>query len=500
MSLTPTDLETASIITSTTSTTETATRNVLSGPTSSPVPTSTPVPTATPLPEPVQKPFLAVPVDEHTLILYDSQGGKKVITMPDGGWFSYGWRTPLAQLISPDGEWLVYFTGNIIQNLGPVDLPIWLNLYHIPTGETRHVVQVVTEGYIERNKQADNLNRDAYSKRYPGSDVDEVRASNLNVFYGSIGAAAWAPDGLSLAFSAMIDGLSTDVYLYDLETGKIRQVESSLENVSDIEWAPDGKRIVVYNALPIRSYWEVTTVHVVTPGDKPVQNPLELYGDPWLSDPIWLTDDTVLVTRGSDTGGNNLLWKINVNNGHTNLIWDDTVLGYGVDLDNKVVLVNSGEFSTADRPGLYYVGFNGQKQKVFDGIYALSVYFRGGKSHRFLVRGINLTDGGYEMAGVVALDLEGNPTPLGWFDDDTISVSPDHNWLSMGDEDSLHLFDADDHEVKSIPAEDVSSVIWLPDSSGAFYHTYNDLYYIDLPVGEPKLIDQIHFYDSAWIP
>ncbi len=55
----------------------------------------------------------------------------------------------------------------------------------------------------------------------------------------------WSPDGRYLAFPAIWDDPSTDLYIYDIENGRTRQLTSGPEYVGQIWWSPDGHWIVM---------------------------------------------------------------------------------------------------------------------------------------------------------------------------------------------------------------------------------------------------------------
>ena len=54
----------------------------------------------------------------------------------------------------------------------------------------------------------------------------------------------WSPDGRYLAFIAAIDGPSSDVYSYDLQTGQINRLTDGPNQAANLSWSPDSKWIV----------------------------------------------------------------------------------------------------------------------------------------------------------------------------------------------------------------------------------------------------------------
>ncbi len=59
---------------------------------------------------------------------------------------------------------------------------------------------------------------------------------------------AWSPDGRQLAFIGVMDGPSSDLYLYTLETGKVTRLTDEPSQAFEPSWSPDGKYIVQFGA------------------------------------------------------------------------------------------------------------------------------------------------------------------------------------------------------------------------------------------------------------
>ena len=72
----------------------------------------------------------------------------------------------------------------------------------------------------------------------------------------------WSPDGRYLAFPAIWDGPSADLYLYDTENGQIQQLSNGLGLAGQIWWSPDGQSIVVRGSKSsdpyISSLWAIS--------------------------------------------------------------------------------------------------------------------------------------------------------------------------------------------------------------------------------------------------
>ncbi|MEJ2759528.1 MAG: hypothetical protein P8046_13690, partial [Anaerolineales bacterium] len=113
----------------------------------------------------------------------------------------------------------------------------------------------------------------------------------------------WSPDGRYLAFVALRDASSSDIFIYDTENGDLQQLTSGPEWVSAIGWSPDGTQIIFgeilsydggffspapYNS-PTKAMWSVSvgteaTQFLYTPRDWPIQH--QIYR--WLDDQRFL--------------------------------------------------------------------------------------------------------------------------------------------------------------------------------------------------------------------
>lgn len=485
------------------------TPTLIPSPTKTPSPTPSPTATVTPYPTlSTQKPYLLTWQGEQVFFEYDAEGlGRKVIELPPDGYIPF--FPQLENLVSPDGKWLAFYTGNVGRGDAQEILPVTLNLLNISSGEAIKIVDVVTEGYIEKLGQlADELKR-LYPDYYkPLDNRDWVFGSVLSAFTWSIHSMSWSSDSQMLAFAAQIDGISSDVYLFNLDTNTVEQIESSIQNVSGINWSPDGQYVVFRNSEPGYVYTG-SSLYAVQPNGRVIDNPKELYSGTWLHVGNWLSPNLLLVADGTDTAGIFNLQSLDIGTGQLNPLWTDSVSDYAIDPSNKIIALNTGEFADPEKFGVYFITYNGQQTKVLEGLYWATLFFRGGEQHRFLMQGFseNGTNPTLSLAGdIVGLDMQGRPTPIaGIFDYDKISISPDKSWLLMYDEKSLYLYDVDDNLTQTFSTNGVYSVIWRPDSQAIFFSDGKAVYFLSIPNGNPRLIDECEQYgcslrDNTWLP
>jgi len=452
--------------------------------------------------------------------IYDMHGGKKTIELPSDGHIK-GLGTKLNHLISPDGQWLVFYTGTTNYIDSKTELPLTLKLLNIKDGTIITVTNVVTDEYEKKLDQLAEILKKLYPEQYkPNDNGDWVRSGLTTALEWGIYASAWSPDGDTLAFSAQIDGLSSDVYLYDLETGLIQRAEDSLQNITKMRWSADGKKIIFEDSEPGFGYMGSPELYVIKYQKETVKDPELLTYQSWIGsfDPItqtwsptgdWLTPNILLVTGQTPDAGSSGIEALNISTKESTELWGDIFSGYAVDPQNKMVIISPSDYTSPQNAGVFLINFNGQKTKIFDGFYYLDLFFRGGEKHRFILQGISIaeingdtTSGQYPIAGqVIGIDVNGNPDSFAKFEDKPqISISPDLSWLLIFDKNILTLYDENDELVKIFPIADIQRVIWRPDSQAIFYSIGKQLYVLTLPTGEPKLIDNNEIQDVAWLP
>ena len=479
-------------------------------PTLTPSPAPSPTATLTPFPTLSEnKPYLMIQRDDQVFFEYDANGfGRNVVELPPEGHIPKI-NSTLERIVSPDGKWLAFYTGNFGYTDTPENLPIALKLLNIGDGTVRKVAEVVTDGYIDKLDQAAEKLKTLYPETYkPIENHDWVSGSVRSAFEWSIHSVSWSPDGRTLAFAAQIDGLSSDVYLYNLETDSIQQVENSIQSVSSIDWSPDGKHIVFENSAPGYVYTG-SSLYVVKPGNQIIDNPQRMYYGTWLFVGEWLSPNLLLVADGTDTAGDFNLQALNINTGQLKSLWPDAVGWYAIDPVNQIITINTGEFTKPENMGLYFVTFGGHQAKALDGLYWVALFFRGGEKHRFLMQGVSEPSipATYPITGdVVGFGFDGKLTTIGHFNYDKISISPDHAWLLMYDDEKLYLYDTNDELMKTFPINGIQNMVWRPDSQAIFYSNGNGIYILPIPDGESRLVDKCEeqygcsLDDIVWLP
>lgn len=167
---------------------------------------------------------------EHVVLVNQDGSGMKTIALPESG-FS-------ASSPSPTGEWILFYTtSSDPPKEGSID-DLALHLRHLPDGEVHDVTVLLPKDYPENIQKIAGLAQGNDMEDFAGVPLKQIMPIMKQSFKTILLKAAWSPGGHTLAFSGAMDGPSTDLYLYDLPSGKISQLSSGLRNIDFIHWFP----------------------------------------------------------------------------------------------------------------------------------------------------------------------------------------------------------------------------------------------------------------------
>jgi hypothetical protein len=152
--------------------------------------------------------------------------------------------------ISPDWKWYAYITGSIDESGTYPEGGVVLHLLNLLTGERKDIASLVPQDFITRLKRSVSQNDPVFCE----SNLNECISRSIRTLKDSYYSMDWSPDGKSLAFGAMLDGDSADIYLYDIDTEKIRRLEKRPGNPQSFYWSPDGQWMIYEeNDIPARN-------------------------------------------------------------------------------------------------------------------------------------------------------------------------------------------------------------------------------------------------------
>jgi hypothetical protein len=465
--------------------TATATKTV--APSRTPPPTQTAVPSATPYP-PLQTdgPYLLYSTNWRNLTILDSDGkGRKQFQLPNEGFVR-----DLRKAVSPDGKWLVYFTGSSHEE--PYDLA--LHLLNIQDQTTTLVADLIKPGFpenLEPVKTSDPLLLENCSS---GS----CRISLIELaFNEGIESLAWSPDSQALAFAAQIDGPSSDVYLYEIQEQAFHRLAYDLENVRQIDWSPNGKRILYQNSTAGVTYTP-TYIYVADPNNRATQSPKSIYGGLFWNQHGWIAENLFLVSKGGEGAPPQNIQYINTDTQQVTEIWPDEAQYVSTDQVNHQIILARSEFERPEVQGIYILSRDGSYKKISEGFY----YLFEKQEFPGLYFGLDgLTNETYQLIGirpdgsVISFSRKvsyGAPP----------QISLDKKWIASSNDKGTEIYDANLNLISTIGSYS-EKIIWTPDSMGVFLINSNTSYYLPISSREPisiNLCDDCYPFDYTWLP
>lgn len=487
-------------------------------PTKTPIPTATFTPTATPYPPlTTNGPYFAylkkIGDKQKAIVYLDANGtGRKEVLLPE----NISQQMYDLNNLSPDGKWLAYYTGEPdsysisygggIPSEGPYDLA--LNLYSLETRESKLITPLLSEDFPNNFRQQ----LDIFKKtEMPGEFEQLPDDYNVSTLYGTflvgIDSLSWSSDGRHLAFAGQMNGLSSDLYVYDMETQTIRQLSSGSEEIYWISWSPDGQGILHGSTYSAGMGMECRT-YIADLDGQSVRYLSE--GMRCFPPDDWLDEFTFLENESENSTGRFHLRSVNTQTGGITMYWEGAYGIYAVDAQNGFILLNAYAdtypFPTNGfEAGLYLVNINTRrKTKVLDDVDLYSQYF-GLKENDFVVLGrknyfIN-TDGTFKQ-------IESQ------YHYEIISLAPDRqHWVGIGRK--ISVFTVDDLLIREISlpknycdSTNIEMMTWSLDSSGFFFYcseyisndtNYSLLYFVNLLDGDPILVESDWWSWYKWL-
>jgi hypothetical protein len=237
-------------------------------------------------------------------------GGRLWAVNPDGSGLTLladqlvGTNDPLAHAVPLGRPYLAYVTGRD----GWYGLT--LNIVTLPSGDALAWIPLTSAG---TEPSSEDIN-----DRSPRAEAVET------IFYNE--SLAWSPDGLKLAFAGVIDGPSSDVYVYSLEDGSIIRLTDGPSQVAHLSWSPDGQYIfhVGVDSFGTGAGYALAGVWAVRADGGGVRS---LYdpGDSGDEVPVgWFDDETVIIHSWDAWNGSSRLRLLNVRTGAVEPLFPDS--------------------------------------------------------------------------------------------------------------------------------------------------------------------------------
>lgn len=505
-------------------------------------PTSTPTAST---PFPAQGPyfaFLTEKQDGSVLTLLGADGlSRKELTLA---------RTDqigncLECVLSPNGRWLAYWTGNAGDpNLSSGSMPLpgpytlRLNLMHLPDGARTKITDLLSPDYPDIfTKNAEAIQN---QPQFTGMDTSWLPSQLMYTFLSGIKSAAWSPDGRYLAFAGEMDGPSSDLYVYDTADGSIRRLSSGSTNIygdsgSTVGWSPDGSWIVY------TSNYVTTSTNIYMHATRPDGSEYRDFSEAGISFAGWISNSEFL-TYWDDNGiGAFRLESGNLETGGTTVIWKCAFAQFAVDPQESALVYQASpgpaKWSDCGDTGLFLVMNSGASVRLLIGpeeakkisqmvsinqpdwrfLYSLK---SGGTFGVSATGKTSLLDPAGSMVYVspdrrrVALPSNGlrMMDPYGKISDllkdfhtETVFWQPDSQGLLFGYK-GLNYLSMSDNSIMKLPGADypyaLDSVYWRPDSKSCFFLSGMKLEFLSLPEKKAFLVqtipDRSHFF-PVWL-
>jgi WD40 repeat protein len=460
-------------------------------PSRTPHPTQTSIPTITPYPSlRTNGPFLLFTQPANTLTIMDPDGvGRKQIKLPERGEVLDSQKA-----VSPNGKYIVFFTGS-----SSFSYDLAINIYDLVKDIQIKISGLIAPGFpqnmepIVETVDVSEFNGDCFY------DVSCKIRLLESAFMDGIYSFAWSPNSEELAFAAQIDGPSSDIYIYTLDNQNIRRLTNDPENVEQIEWSPNGKRIVFLISNPGLIYTR-SSLLIADPTLNSVQSPDKIFGGTFWDPYGWQSENQYLIiASGGDGAPHNRLTIINTEKHQAKDVWRGTLEYLAIERSTGDILISTMPWADPAREpemGLYLISKNGEARKISNNFFEV---FPGLSSDQFL---------GSSNDQTFAIPLSGTevligPSSIG----NHPSISPDKQWLFLFEDDqTVTLYSQQlERENSWIFDNPIYKIIWRPDSTGVFLSSAGILYYLQLPAGQPIIA-----YDcstpwpcadsSTWLP
>ncbi len=392
--------------------------------------------------------------------------------------------TPItAAALSPNGLHFVTLSGNVsgpeaAEQGEPLQADLTLHILRTLDG-----TEVIAIPLLPRNFP-DNIAVNAAQLRArddePMSDA-ELHESTWQAFKFNLGAYEWSPDGNQLAFSAAIDGPSSDLYLYNTRDNSVTRLTDGIEQVEGIRWSPNGHWI--WHSTISYAYCQVCAGHhyaAAADGSRVVNLP----GNDIYRFLAWVDGDTYLVTDQANGPGDIALQRVDVETGESQMLWAGTHQGYIYDAANNRLGIIGTRSTTYDPNAQVFVVdlVTGDDTEYDDLESASAVESWLAPLDQFPVN--------YPCTRPGPIVEPCLPT---FYD----SLSPDGTY-QVTESFAVEEVSSSAQHLPSLPDLDHGNVLWRPDGAGYFITQLEKVIYRHLATGALTWIEPASIVD--WLP
>jgi WD40 repeat protein len=174
----------------------------------------------------------------------------------------------------------------------------------------------------------------------PVSSYDSIDYSELMDISLAVGSFSWSPDGKTLAFTASIDGVSSDLYVYDVEEKAISRLTWGPGQAYSPAWSPDGRWIVHQEVRQLTSALGAR-VDAVWASSLTDSNNVKVYDASGEHQNIkwWVSNTEFVVTHKDENPGLNRLYKASILRNELTTLYEGPIASLAMETNGKSAIL-----------------------------------------------------------------------------------------------------------------------------------------------------------------
>ncbi len=401
---------------------------------------------------------------------------------------------------SPDGQWLVFYTPNNLQPSAtdkPAATPqVTLNLMKLSSGKIVHHINLLPYDYPKNfEKLLATIPVNA------GIDIPSL-SSLQESFLQGLDSVDWSPNGNYMAFAGAMDGPSSDLYVYNMQTSAIQRLSDGSKNIQWINWSADGKEIFQASSYYDACEGDCNSYYTVALDGKPARAMTHLDNNGGVNISVgWLTPSRELMYSDANGSGEAYLRYFDYELNQTVDLYPFALDSVALDPDSKMLLVLSSYENVPNTPiGIHLINpWNRSQKDLQMDICNFPKDHPSSGSVNAVMLGV------YRFAvacadGTELVALDGSVAKLS---DRTLNVTkiPNREQLIGFDKETSEaiIYSADLKAVRQVMIHPYEQMAWRPDGQGAFYWFDDKLYYWEFSSNEEVLVDDGVGKVDGWI-
>lgn len=387
------------------------------------------------------------------------------------------WRSPIGPAVAPFGGQVAYITS------GQERFQLTLNVFSFAANQSMVITGLTS-----------------YE-----SDPDAVfeRAGPLAVLYSD--SLVWSPDGNQLAFVGIIEGPTSDLYVYSAATGEVDRLTSGPSQAYQLSWSPDGETILHFgvDTFGTGAGYTMEGVWTAGPDGSEVKSPYKLqdsYSEKLVG---WIDGDTFVVHSWDPSCSAKNLRAVNRRNGNETILWGDYFMEAALDPNSGNVLIAADDRISAcnldGRQGLFLAAGDGTNMvKIIDDDPYQVVWSL--QAELFFAR---------TEFGILAIGSNGEWVQIHDFTGQIPVSSPVDKVLAWYGDEGLWvgnmLSSLDELQPVRIFSQPVKAAVWGPEGEYLFFFSEDSIFVTHLPDQEIMLVaegiydDVVAGGNAAWV-